>query len=177
MRRPLRRLRGRWSTAPRLARLSLISIPCAALLATEPERWLATAVALLSLAYTAYAVLAPQAVPPPGAAALDEILAHERKDTLNLIWVQSGSRRPSGADWTRECSSPCRCPPRPARPDGTTGWSSTRSTARRRTACRETAAGQYGADLGSYYASLVRPDGPLFRAVVSGGPGAGKTTG
>ncbi|MGW2961166.1 hypothetical protein ACWDGI_22220 [Streptomyces sp. NPDC001220] len=48
-----------------MARLSLISIPCAILLVAEPERRLTTAVALLSLAYTVYAVLAPQAGPTP----------------------------------------------------------------------------------------------------------------
>ncbi|MFJ3758372.1 hypothetical protein [Streptomyces sp. NPDC090080] len=172
MRRPLRRLRGRWSTAPRLARLSLISIPCAALLATEPERWLATAVALLSLAYTAYAVLAPQAVPPPGAAALDEILAHERKDTLNLIWVQEAVRR--GLDAGVLLPLPLSAPSGPAGRDHRVVLDPLDGPAP--TGLPRAAAGQYGADLGSYYASLVRPDGPLFRAVVSGGPGAGKTT-
>ncbi|MEU9156483.1 hypothetical protein AB0D59_39525 [Streptomyces sp. NPDC048417] len=68
-------------------------ISCAALRVAEPERRPATAVALLSLAYTAYAVLAPQSGPTPGAAGPDEILAHERKDTLNLIWVHEAVRR------------------------------------------------------------------------------------
>jgi hypothetical protein len=58
---------------------------------------MATAVALLSLAYTAYAVLAPRSGPTPATAGLDEILAHERKDTLNLIWVQEAVRENSRA--------------------------------------------------------------------------------
>ncbi|MGW4912194.1 hypothetical protein [Streptomyces sp. NPDC004270] len=133
---------------------------------------MATAVALLSLAYTAYAVLAPRSGPTPATAGLDEILAHERKDTLNLIWVQEAVRR--GLDSGKLLPLPLSARTGPAGQDHRVVVDPLDGPAP--TGLPRAAAGQYGADLGSYYASLIKPDGALFRAVVSGGPGAGKTT-